>query len=79
MRRARSRLPTRASHTSRTRLTPAIEWLSEVPGTAKPAVHGQWVNAPGEAFLDALTTALGPLPIVAKNLGLITPEVEALR
>jgi 4-alpha-glucanotransferase len=37
------------------------------------------VQGPGAALFTALTLALGPMPIVAENLGLITPEVEALR
>jgi 4-alpha-glucanotransferase len=51
----------------------------EVPGDAVTAVDGQWVKGPGAAVFEALTTALGPLPVVAEDLGLITPEVEALR
>ena len=51
----------------------------EVPGDAPTAVNGRWVEGPGAPLFDALTTALGPLPIVAENLGLITPEVETLR
>jgi len=51
----------------------------EVPGDAETAVGGRWVKGPGTALFDALQGALGPLPIVAENLGLITPEVEALR
>jgi 4-alpha-glucanotransferase len=51
----------------------------EVPGDAPTAVNGRWVQGPGAALFHALTAALGPLPIVAENLGLITPEVEALR
>jgi 4-alpha-glucanotransferase len=51
----------------------------EVAGDAPTAVHGRWVKGPGAALFEALTAALGPLPIVAENLGLITPEVEALR
>ena len=51
----------------------------EVPGDAKTASSGRWVKGPGAAFFDALQAALGPLPIVAENLGVITPEVEALR
>ncbi|MEZ4589272.1 MAG: 4-alpha-glucanotransferase [Gemmatimonadales bacterium] len=50
-----------------------------VPGDAETAVDGRWVEGPGAALFDALTAALGPLPIVAENLGVITPEVEALR
>jgi 4-alpha-glucanotransferase len=37
------------------------------------------VKGPGAAFFDALGATLGPLPIVAEDLGVITPEVEALR
>ncbi|MCE2901367.1 MAG: 4-alpha-glucanotransferase [Gemmatimonas sp.] len=51
----------------------------EVAGDAPTAMHGRWVQGPGAALFDALTAALGPLPIVAENLGLITPAVEALR
>jgi 4-alpha-glucanotransferase len=51
----------------------------EVPGADTTAVHGQWVPGPGAALFHAITRALGPLPIVAENLGVITPAVEALR
>lgn len=51
----------------------------EVPGDAVTAERGQWVNGPGADLFIAIETALGKLPIVAENLGLITPEVEALR
>jgi 4-alpha-glucanotransferase len=51
----------------------------EVPATESTAVRGRWVKGPGEAFFEALERALGELPIVAENLGVITPEVEALR
>ncbi|MBC8089307.1 MAG: 4-alpha-glucanotransferase, partial [Phycisphaerae bacterium] len=51
----------------------------EVPGTAQTAIKGKWVKGPGEELFKALTAAVGPLPIVAENLGLITPEVERLR
>jgi len=51
----------------------------EVPGDAKTAEGGRWVPGPGAAFFDALQEKLGPLPIVAENLGVITPAVEALR
>jgi 4-alpha-glucanotransferase len=56
-----------------------FEAFWEVAGDAPTAVHGRWVHGPGAALFEALTAALGPLPIVAENLGLITPEVEALR
>ena len=51
----------------------------EIPGGDTTAVNGRWVKAPGDELFTAITAALGPLPIVAENLGLITPEVEALR
>ena len=51
----------------------------EIPASDTTAVNGRWVQGPGTAFFAALTAALGPMPIVAENLGLITPEVEALR
>lgn len=51
----------------------------EIPGTATTAVAGRWVEAPGAALFEALRAALGELPIVAENLGVITPEVETLR
>jgi 4-alpha-glucanotransferase len=51
----------------------------EVPGDDTTAINGRWVNAPGDALFSAITAALGPLPILAENLGLITPDVEALR
>ncbi len=51
----------------------------EVPGDATTAVNGRWVTGPGAALFDAITSSLGTLPIVAENLGLITPSVEALR
>ena len=51
----------------------------EVPGTAPTAANGRWVKGPGAALFTAITEVLGPLPIVAENLGVITPAVEALR
>ncbi len=51
----------------------------EVPAGDATAEHGRWVKAPGEALFAAAKEALGDLPIVAENLGVITPEVEALR
>ena len=56
-----------------------VESYWEVPGAEKTAVNGRWVQGPGENFLSALQNAFGPLPIVAENLGVITPSVENLR
>ncbi len=55
----------------------AAAW--EVPGGDKTAVRGQWVNVPGKELFDALKNALGDLPFWAEDLGVITPDVEALR
>jgi 4-alpha-glucanotransferase len=43
------------------------------------AMHGEWVQAPGREFFEVLREKLGKLPILAEDLGVITPEVEALR
>jgi 4-alpha-glucanotransferase len=56
-----------------------FEAFWEVAGDAETAVDGRWVKGPGAAFFEALRGALGELPIVAEDLGVITPEVEALR
>ncbi|MCU0487697.1 MAG: 4-alpha-glucanotransferase [Anaerolineales bacterium] len=51
----------------------------QVPGNAKTAENGRWVKAPGKAFLAAVKAALGDLPLIAEDLGVITPDVEDLR
>ncbi len=51
----------------------------EVPGKAKTAEKGRWVRAPGKHFFQALQDDLGTLPVIAEDLGVITPDVEALR
>lgn len=51
----------------------------EIPNVAKTAVEGQWVPGPGKALLDRLEHALDGLPLIAEDLGVITPEVTALR
>ena len=51
----------------------------EVPASEKTAVNGRWRKGPGAKLFEALRQALGDLPIVAENLGVITMEVEALR
>ena len=43
------------------------------------AMYGEWVKAPGTALLDLINQKFGDLPIIAEDLGLITPEVVALR
>jgi len=51
----------------------------EVPANETTAMNGRWVKGPGESLLAALQDAFGELPIVAENLGVITPPVEKLR
>lgn len=51
----------------------------EVPGDAPTAERGRWVDAPGEHFLTTVRDTLGSLPIIAEDLGEITPDVIALR
>ncbi len=51
----------------------------EVPLTAADAREGSWKPGPGRALFDALEQALGSLPIIAEDLGIIDAPVEALR
>ena len=50
-----------------------------VPEGEETALNGEWIEAPGEAFFNAVKAEFGSLPILAEDLGVITPEVEALR
>ena len=56
-----------------------FEAFWEVPAGESTAINGNWVAGPGADLFEAITAALGPMPIVAENLGVITPAVEALR
>ena len=51
----------------------------EIPASCPTAREGTWRTGPGKALFDAIARALGPLPIVAEDLGFITPDVHALR
>ncbi|HQX54399.1 MAG TPA: 4-alpha-glucanotransferase [Pyrinomonadaceae bacterium] len=55
----------------------AAAW--EVPGDDETAENGQWVDVPGREFFAALQKALGDLPVIAEDLGVITPDVTELR
>jgi 4-alpha-glucanotransferase len=50
-----------------------------VPADSATARNGTWEPGPGDAIFDAMRKALGNLPIIAEDLGVITPEVESLR
>ncbi len=51
----------------------------EIPAGEATAVNGRWVPAPGQALFAAIARELGPLPVIAEDLGVITPDVVALR
>ena len=51
----------------------------EIPGGDKTAERGRWVEAPGRELFTAIREALGQVPIIAEDLGVITPDVESLR
>jgi 4-alpha-glucanotransferase len=51
----------------------------EIPASEPTAVNGRWVKGPGAGLFRAARAELGELPLVAENLGVITPEVEAIR
>ena len=50
-----------------------------IPSEDDTAVNGEWIKAPGAALFQHLRNELGDLPFIAEDLGLITPEVDALR
>lgn len=56
-----------------------LEAAWEIPASEETAMNGQWVAAPGDALLAAIKQALPNLQLVAEDLGIITPEVDALR
>ncbi len=51
----------------------------EIPASEPTAVRGRWVEGPGADLFEALRRELGGLPVVAEDLGVITPDVERLR
>lgn len=51
----------------------------EIPATAKTAKTGKWFYVPGEDFFTVVKQKLGQVPFIAEDLGLVTPEVAALR
>ncbi|MDO9080295.1 MAG: 4-alpha-glucanotransferase, partial [Desulfuromonadales bacterium] len=55
----------------------AASW--SIPAAEPTAVHGHWEPVPGQEFFTAATACLGALPVIAEDLGYITPDVEALR
>ena len=51
----------------------------QVPAHEDTAVNGRWVSGPGQDLFAAVHKALGPVKVIAEDLGVITPEVDALR
>ncbi|MBI4706738.1 MAG: 4-alpha-glucanotransferase [Candidatus Omnitrophica bacterium] len=51
----------------------------EVSAKEKTAINGHWVKGPGADLFNIINQSLGKLPLIAEDLGVITPEVEALR
>ncbi|CAG7857905.1 partial 4-alpha-glucanotransferase, partial [biofilm metagenome] len=56
-----------------------LEAAWEIPVSEDTAINGQWVKAPGKALLNAIKAEMGDIPLIAEDLGIITPEVEELR
>jgi 4-alpha-glucanotransferase len=50
-----------------------------IPASCPSAIEGRWVAGPGEALFSTIEQALGEVPIIAEDLGLITPDVIELR
>lgn len=50
-----------------------------VPSGARTAVQGRWILAPGQALFTHLERELGPLPVIAEDLGFLVDEVRSLR
>jgi 4-alpha-glucanotransferase len=57
----------------------AFEDFWEIPAGEQTAVNGRWVKGPGLPFFQTLEERMGALPLIAEDLGIITPEVTALR
>lgn len=51
----------------------------EIAAGEKTAMNGRWVKGPGTGFFDAVQSALGDLPIIAEDLGVVTESVVTLR
>jgi 4-alpha-glucanotransferase len=51
----------------------------EIAAAEPTAMHGHWRPGPGAALFKAVGQALGPAPIIAEDLGIVTPDVHALR
>lgn len=55
----------------------AASWM--IPADEETAINGEWVAVPGDEMLASIQTEMGKIPLVAEDLGVITPDVTALR
>ncbi len=55
-----------------------FEAFWEIPAQEKTAINGKWVKGPGKSFFTAIKAKLKQLPIIAEDLGVITPPVEKM-
>jgi 4-alpha-glucanotransferase len=55
----------------------AASWM--IPVEEETAINGYWQEVPGDAMLASVQADMGKLPLVAEDLGVITPDVTALR
>lgn len=76
---ARTRHAMQYNHLLRIDHFRGFESYWSVPATVTTARNGEWLRGPRDGLFLAIENALGRLPVVAENLGVITPEVEALR
>ncbi|MCB2179701.1 4-alpha-glucanotransferase [bacterium] len=51
----------------------------EVPAKETTAINGRWMPGPGKAIFKQFKDYLGDLPLIAEDLGVITPDVKQLR
>ncbi|MDR2576851.1 MAG: 4-alpha-glucanotransferase [Puniceicoccales bacterium] len=51
----------------------------EIPASEQFAVNGRWIAGPGEDFFHTIGSQLGPLPLVAEDLGILSDSAIALR
>lgn len=51
----------------------------EIPAGEETAINGQWVKGPAERFFSTIIKYLGNIPVIAEDLGVITPEVVELK
>ncbi len=56
-----------------------LEAAWEIPANDDNAINGTWIEAPGDALLASILGHFPNIQLIAEDLGIITPEVEALR